>query len=278
MRLFADPFSARVCKRALNGPRNGRVRQSPVRKLVCARRPIALQSTVKLLPHRLLPRRLAMRYAFILLLVPSASLQAQPAPLPVEFNRDIRPILSDACFNCHGPDKPKRKADLHFDTEEGARADLGGHFAIVPGKPSESKMLERVASADPKKRMPPPSAGPALTKEQIELLRAWIDQGAKWQKHWSFIPPKRSALPEIKFKNWPKNPIDDHVLARMEKAGLKPAPEADPVTLIRRVSLDLTGLPPTPAEVDAFVKDYANAKLQAKDAVYVRLVDRLLKS
>src|SRR5688572_19086417 len=142
-----------------------------------------------------------------LLLASSARAQA---PRVIEFNRDIRPILSDACFNCHGPDKPKRKADLHFDTEEGARADLGEHFAIVPGKPRESVLLERVASTDPKKRMPPPSAGPALTKEQIELLRAWIEQGAKWQKHWSFIPPKRPALPQVKLRNWPKNPIDDY--------------------------------------------------------------------
>src|SRR5947207_9837824 len=109
----------------------------------------------------------------------------------VEFNRDVRPILSDACFNCHGPDKSKRKADLHFDTEEGARGDRGGYFAIVPGKPNESEILKRVANTDPKKRMPPPTAGPALTKEQIETLQLWIAQGAKWQKHWSLIPPVR---------------------------------------------------------------------------------------
>ncbi|MCI0681910.1 MAG: DUF1553 domain-containing protein [Gemmataceae bacterium] len=219
-----------------------------------------------------------MRYAFVLLLTSSASVQAQPAPRPVEFNRDIRPILSDKCFNCHGPDKAKRKADLHFDTEEGARADLGGYFAIVPGKPNESRMLDRVSSADPAKRMPPLASGPGLTKEQIELLRAWVEQGAKWQRHWSFIPPKRPALPQVKLKAWPKNPIDDHVLARLEKEGLRPSAEADPVTLIRRVSLDLTGLPPTPAEVGAFVTEYANAKPQAKDAVFGRLVDRLLRS
>src|SRR5262245_51024143 len=211
-----------------------------------------------------------MRYAFGLLLLLPTLIKAQEASRPVQFNRDIRPILSDVCFHCHGPDKAKRKADLHFDTEEGARADLGGHFAIVPGKPNESMLLQRVSSTDPKKSMPPPSAGPALTKEQFELLRAWIEQGAKWQKHWSFIYPKRPALPQVKFKAWPKNPIDDYVLAHMEKAGLRPSPEADPVTLIRRVSLDLTGLPPTPAEVDAFVKEYTSAKPQAKDAVFGR--------
>jgi Protein of unknown function (DUF1553)/Protein of unknown function (DUF1549)/Concanavalin A-like lectin/glucanases superfamily/Planctomycete cytochrome C len=207
----------------------------------------------------------------------SASWAGQPNR-PFEFNRDIRPILSDACFNCHGPDKSKRKADLHFDVEEGARGDRGGYFVIVPGKPDESEMLKRVASADPKKRMPPPSAGPALTKEQVESLRQWIAQGAKWQKHWSLIPPVRLALPPVKLKGWAKNPIDDFVLARLEKEGLKPTPQADAATLIRRLSLDLTGLPPTPAEVDAFVNEYQSATPQAKEAVYGKLVDRLLRS
>ena len=221
-----------------------------------------------------LPTRMLSLFACLLGSVAPA---AEPVP-PVEFNRDIRPILSDICFNCHGPDKSKRKADLHFDTEEGARVDLGGYFAIVPGKPEESPLIQRITSTDPKKRMPPVSAGPALTKDQVDLFRAWIAQGAKWQKHWSFIPPKRPALPQLKLKAWPKNPIDDFVLARLEKDGLKPSPEADPMTLIRRVSLDLTGLPPTPAEVDAFVKEYGSVRPQAKDVVYGRLVDRLLKS
>src|SRR6266702_2429934 len=192
-----------------------------------------------------------------------APLAAQPSR-PVEFNRDVRPILSNVCFNCHGPDKSKRKADLHFDTEEGARGDRGGYFAIAPGKPDASEMLKRVTSADPKRRMPPPFAGPALTKDQIETLRQWIAQGAKWQKHWSLIPPIRSTLPQVKLKGWAKNPIDDYVLARLEKEEWTPAPEAEPVTLIRRVSLDLTGLPPTPAEVDAFAAEYESAKPQAK--------------
>jgi hypothetical protein len=213
----------------------------------------------------------------LLLLVPQTVRGGEPART-VEFNRDIRPILSDACFNCHGPDKSKRKADLRFDTEEGARADLGGHFAIVPGKPDDSEMIRRVSHSDPRKRMPPPSAGQALTKEQVGLLRAWIAQGAKWQRHWSLIPPGRPPLPRLKLKGWAKNSIDDHVLARLEKEGLKPAREADPVTLVRRVSLDLTGLPPTPAEVDAFLKDRADAKPQAAEAAYLKVVDRLLRS
>jgi hypothetical protein len=213
----------------------------------------------------------------LLALLLTATARGQ-APRAVEFNRDIRPILSDACFNCHGPDKAKRKGGLHFDTEEGARADLGGYFAIVPGKPHESALIERVTSNEPAKRMPPPASGPALSKDKIELLRQWIAQGAQWQQHWSFIVPERPPLPEVKLKNWPRNSIDYFVLARLEKEGLKPSPEADPVTLLRRVSFDLTGLPPTPEEVDAFLKECASAKPQAVDAAYERAVDRLLNS
>lgn len=190
----------------------------------------------------------------------------------VDFNRDIRPILSDACFHCHGPDKVKRKAAVHFDTEEGARVDLGGYFAIVPGKPDQSELLKRIASADPAKRMPPPSSGhPALQPAQIDLMRRWIAEGARWQTHWAFLPPQRAKLPPVNQKSWVRNPIDAFVLARLEQEGLKPAPEAERATLIRRVSLDLTGLPPTPAEVDAFLQDTApNA--------YEKVVDRLLRS
>ncbi len=190
----------------------------------------------------------------------------------VDFNRDIRPILSDACFHCHGPDKVKRKAVVHFDTEEGAHLDLGGYFAIVPGQPERSELLKRVTATDPAKRMPPPTSGHApLTPVQIERLRRWIAEGARWQKHWAFLPPRRPLLPLVQNKSWVRNPIDAFVLARLEHEGLKPAPPADPATLIRRVSLDLTGLPPTPTEVDAFRKDSApNA--------YEKVVERLLRS
>lgn len=190
----------------------------------------------------------------------------------VDFNRDIRPILSDACFHCHGPDKVKRKAAVHFDTEEGARVDLGGYFAIVPGKPAQSELLKRVATADPAKRMPPPSSGHApLNQGQIDLLRRWIAAGAPWQKHWAFLAPQRPRLPLVKNKGWVRNPIDAFILARLEHEGLTPAPEAERTTLLRRVSLDLTGLPPTPAEVDAFLADTApNA--------YEKVVERLLRS
>ncbi|MCS7047192.1 MAG: DUF1549 domain-containing protein, partial [Gemmataceae bacterium] len=220
--------------------------------------------------------RVACLAAFVSLAGTAAS--AQQSGRRIEFNRDVRPILADACFNCHGPDQAKRKAGLRFDTEEGARVDLGGYFAIVPGKPEVSELLRRVASTDPGKRMPPPSAGPPLTGEQIEILRTWIAQGAAWQKHWSFLPVRRPGLPPIQYKAWPKNPIDDFVLARLEKEGLKPSPEADPPTLLRRAALDLTGLPPTPQEIDAFVSEYTQADRQAKDAVWAKWVDKLLQS
>lgn len=196
--------------------------------------------------------------------------QAQPLPATVEFNRDIRPLLSDTCYQCHGPDKAKRKASLRLDTEEGAKAKRDDYHILVPGKAAESELLRRI-TAEGKKRMPPASAGRQLSPRDIDLLRHWIEQGAKWEKHWAFIPVKRPALPEVKQKDWPRNGIDHFILARLEKEGLSPAPEADRVTLIRRVTLDLTGLPPTPAEIDAFLAD------QSSNA-YEKLVDRLLAS
>ena len=188
---------------------------------------------------------------------------AGPASAAVDFNRDIRPILSDACYHCHGPDQARRKADLRLDTEEGARA------ALEPGKPDDSELFLRVTHRNEKKRMPPPASGRQLDARQVELLRRWIEQGAKWQKHWAFLPPQRPALPPVKNTAWPRNGIDQFILARLEREGLAPSPEADRTTLIRRVTLDLTGLPPTPAEVDAFLND------QGPDA-YEKLVDRLL--
>jgi hypothetical protein len=196
---------------------------------------------------------------------------AEESPRTIVFNRDIRPILSDNCFLCHGPDKSQRKARLRLDLEESALADLGGYHAIVPGHAAKSELVLRITEKDEKKRMPPVSAGRKLTPGQIELLRRWIEQGAKWQKHWSLIPPQRPALPSVKNAHWPKNPIDFFVLAGLERAGLAPSPEAERTTLIRRVTLDLTGLPPTPAEVDAFLNDKSSN-------AYEKVVDRLLRS
>ena len=190
----------------------------------------------------------------------------------VDFNRDIRPILSDNCFACHGPDAKQRKAKLRLDTQDGILAELrDGRHAIVPGKPAESVLLQRVAADNPKERMPPAKTGKRLTPQQISLLRQWVEQGAPWSNHWAFIAPNRPALPKVADAAWPASPMDYFILARLEKAGLHPTPEADRTTLLRRVTLDLTGLPPTPAEVDAFLAD-------ASPEAYERVVGRLLES
>jgi hypothetical protein len=205
---------------------------------------------------------------------PAQQAATQALPDRIEFNRDIRPILSDKCFQCHGPGT--QMATLRFDLEDGARHELrGGRFAIVPGDPDRSVIIQRVTAANPLLRMPRSQGGKAagqpLTDREVSLLRRWIDQGATWQKHWSFIPPVRPAVPTVADREWVRNPIDAFVLSRLEREGLKPSPEAEPSTLLRRVTLDLTGLPPTPAELDAFLADKsANA--------YEKVVDRLLRS
>ena len=189
----------------------------------------------------------------------------------VEFNRDIRPILSDNCYTCHGPDKANRKTSLRLDNEASVFADLGGRQAVVPGDPEKSELYLRISAEDESRRMPPIYSERKLTTSQIALVRKWIEQGAKWQKHWSFIPPVTPNLPNVKDKRWVRNPIDYFVLERLEREGLAPSPEAGPETLIRRVTLDLTGLPPTPKEIDSFLSDHS------PDA-YEKLVDRLLRS
>ena len=191
---------------------------------------------------------------------------------PVDFDRDIRPILSDNCFACHGPDDKERKAKLRFDRKDDAFLPLkSGGYAIVPGHPEQSGLIARILTKDEDDLMPPPKSGKKLTPAQIDLLRRWVAEGAKWQSHWAFVKPERPPLPPVKAKNWPRNEIDYFTLARLEKEGLKPSPEADKTTLIRRASLDLTGLPPTPQEVDAFLADKSQQ-------AYDKLVDRLLDS
>jgi len=189
----------------------------------------------------------------------------------VDFQRDIRPILSSACFQCHGPDEKNRKADLRLDTKAGAFADRDGTIGFVPGKPDKSAAYLRLSAEDAKKRMPPAKSGKTVSKQQTELIRQWIEQGAVWSDHWAFVAPVRPAVPAVQNAAWVRNPIDAFILARLEKEGLKPAAEADRVALLRRLSLDLTGLPPTIAEVDAFLND------KAADA-YEKQVERLLKS
>jgi mono/diheme cytochrome c family protein len=190
----------------------------------------------------------------------------------VDFDRDIRPILSDNCFACHGPDANQRKARLRLDTREGALGELkSGAHAIVPGKTDDSVLLDRITEEDPSLRMPPKKSGKHLTAVQIALIRRWIAEGAAYSTHWAFVPPVRKHLPPVKNAAWPRNPIDRFILARLERAGLQPTAEADRTTLIRRVTLDLTGLPPTPAEVDAFLAD-------PSPNAYEKVVDRLLRS
>ena len=205
-----------------------------------------------------------------MLLLAAPPIQAQVSR-PIDFNRDVRPILSDTCFHCHGPDKAKRKAKLGLDTEDAAL------HAIVPGKIDESELVKRITSTDKSKRMPPPSSALSLTAKQIDTLTRWIAEGAKWQKHWAFLPPVRPPVPSVKNTAWPRNPIDYFVLARLEAEGLQPSPEADAVTLIRRMSLDLTGLPPTPTEVDEFVAAWDGTSAR-RQAVVEKLADRLLAS
>ncbi|MCI0390969.1 MAG: DUF1553 domain-containing protein [Acidobacteria bacterium] len=187
---------------------------------------------------------------------------------PVDFNREVRPILSDSCFTCHGPDEEQRMANLRLDTKEGAFARQG---VIVPRDSAKSRLINRVTSKNPNLIMPPPDSGHKLTDKQIELLIRWIDEGAQWNEHWAYVAPKRPAAPQVKNSSWVRNPIDNFILARLEKEGLKPSPEADKVALLRRVHLDLTGLPPTPAETEAFLAD------KSPDA-YEKVVDRLLAS
>jgi Protein of unknown function (DUF1553)/Protein of unknown function (DUF1549)/Concanavalin A-like lectin/glucanases superfamily/Planctomycete cytochrome C len=199
-----------------------------------------------------------------------------PDALPdtIEFNRDIRPILSDKCFKCHGPGL--QMASLRFDLEEPAKHPLsGGRFAIVPGDPANSQLIRRVTANDPTVRMPKSQGGAAagepLSNREVAILRRWIEQGAPWQKHWAFIPPKHPDVPSVKDSKWVRKPIDAFILKQLESQGLKPSPEAERSTLLRRVTLDLTGLPPTPAELDAFSAD-------TSPSAYEKVVDRLLGS
>ncbi|MGZ5543467.1 MAG: DUF1553 domain-containing protein [Limisphaerales bacterium] len=201
--------------------------------------------------------------------VPSFALS--PASKSIEFNRDVRPILSENCFPCHGTDSASRKGGLRLDRFEDATAPAkDGKIAIVPSKCDASELVRRINATDDD-QMPPKKTKKILTAAQKDLLKQWIVAGAKYQPHWSYIPPQKPIVPEVKNKNWIKNPIDNFILARLETEKLKPNAEADRRTLARRVSLDLTGLPPRPEDLDAFLKDKSpNA--------YEKFVDHLLSS
>ena len=189
----------------------------------------------------------------------------------IDFNRDIRPILSDNCYACHGPDVKTRKAKLRLDTPEGALGDGSEPGVIVPGNRQQSALWSRITTQDPDDHMPPAETKKDLSPDEVALLGRWIDQGAPWKGHWAFIKPERPPLPKVKDTEWPRNDIDAFILARLEKEGLQPSKEAPRETLIRRASFDLTGLPPTLEEIDAFLAD-------ATPGAYDKLVDRLLDS
>lgn len=189
----------------------------------------------------------------------------------IDFGRDIQPLLSENCFHCHGPDRNQAESELRLDRRESAFEDLGGYRAIVPGNTGESELYNRVSSKDDDELMPPADSGRKLEAKEIDLLRRWIEEGASWGEHWSFVSPRRPAPPTVENAKWPKTPLDRFVLARLEKERLAPSPEAAKETLIRRVTLDLTGLPPTLEEVAAFLADES-------PHAYEKVVDRLLAS
>ncbi|MCF6284114.1 MAG: DUF1553 domain-containing protein [Candidatus Hydrogenedentes bacterium] len=194
-----------------------------------------------------------------------------PLPARVEFNRHIRPILSNNCFFCHGPDPEAQKAKLRLDRREDATAAREGHAAIVPGDLATSALIGRILTDSPDDRMPPPASNHTLSAREKTLLQRWVEQGAEYESHWAYIAPKRTAPPEFKNGDWARNPVDEYILADLERQHLTPAQEADDVTLIRRLSFDLVGLPPTPDEVADFISDRS-------DAAYEGLVNRLLAS
>src|SRR5438034_8900272 len=201
----------------------------------------------------------------------AASAKKQSVTEPVDFSSQIRPLISSKCFSCHGPDGRQRKANHRLDRRDEAIKDHKGTRAIVPGDAASSEMVRRINATDPDDIMPPPKTGRTLSAVEIDLLKRWIQQGAPYSPHWAFVKPERAALPSVKMKSWPRNAIDYFILAKLEKHGLKPSPPADRYTWVRRLSLDLTGLPPTPPEVNAFVND-------PQPDAYERLVDRLLRS
>ena len=185
----------------------------------------------------------------------------------VRFNRDIRPILSDKCFKCHGPDANHRKADLRLDTLEGALADLGDYAAVVPGAPGKSELIARITTGDEDDVMPPPDSGKTLSDDEKKLFRDWIAQGGEYEAHWAYIPPKRPPMPTVSARAWPSGAIDRFILARIESANLSPSPQADAATLARRLHFDLTGLPPSPRLAS-----------DTSPEAYARVVDELLAS
>ena len=186
-----------------------------------------------------------------------------------DFNREVRPLLSDRCLACHGPDAEHREADLRLDDAESMTRNRNGIRVVVPGRVTDSELIRRITSTDPDVIMPPPELGKPLTAQEQNLLRSWIESGATVAAHWAYIPPQTRTVPTVKNASWPKNPIDNFILANLEREQLTPSEDADPVTLIRRLHFDLTGLPPSPDVVANFVADHSDKAVEA-------VVDRLL--
>jgi hypothetical protein len=190
----------------------------------------------------------------------------------VDFDKDVRAILSDRCYSCHGPDEANRKVGLRLDTEDGAKKPRGKRTPVIPGDPGNSEIVKRISAEKPGMRMPPVASGrKALTEKEISSIKEWIAQGAEWHSHWAFSAPKPPPIPPTQNQKWVKNPIDAFILSRLEREGLAPSPETDRARLLRRVTLDLTGLPPTPLEVKAF-------QLDPTPDAYEKVVDHLLAS
>ena len=221
-----------------------------------------------------MPLRTAL-FAALLAAQSSSAIQAADVsrPAKLNFNRDVRPILSDACFQCHGPDDQKRKGGLRLDRKDSAfKPAKSGKVAILPSKPDGSELLKRIVHSDPEELMPPPELNKKLTPQQIATLQRWIFEGAPYQDHWSFVPPERPPVPQVRTPSARlANPIDQFIVHRLESEGLDQSPEASRATLIRRVALDLTGIPPTPREVEEFLAD-------TSPNAYEKWVDRLLAS
>jgi mono/diheme cytochrome c family protein len=238
-----------------------------------------LNSTLAAQPGRFrnwsaMARRLLIAWAMLMpLALSAAEPSSEDSSSRVDFNRDIRPILSNNCLQCHGPDEQERQGGvggLRLDVVEEATMDLGGYAAVVPGDPEASELIRRITTEDEGEQMPPADFAKRLDQHDIEILKTWIAEGADFARHWAYTPPQRPRLPTVHRADWPRNEIDLFILRRLEAEGLEPSPEADRPTLIRRLSLDLTGLPPTPDEVDRFLND------SSPDA-YEQLVNRLLK-
>ena len=218
--------------------------------------------------HRILSQTM-LRLLFRIL--PFVCLSVTLCAKDVDFGREVLPVLSDACFHCHGPDENARKAKLRLDTREGVFRTKDGVTVVKPGNLEDSELVTRITSTDPDEQMPPPKANRKLKPEEVDVLKRWVSEGAKWGQHWAFEPVRPVTIPAVKEANWPKNQIDSFVLARLDQEGVAPSPEADRCRLLRRVTLDLTGLPPTPAETAGFLAD------PSPDA-YEKVVDRLLAS